>query len=88
MHLNPNLEKFAIKLENRRESALILEKVLFNKFHLNAVYTRIAFYANLWFGGVCPLEFNAISKLFREPGTDNPQVRISFLLLGNLNLHS
>jgi hypothetical protein len=43
MHLNPHLEKSATKLENRQESALILEKELFKKFHRNAASTRNTF---------------------------------------------
>jgi hypothetical protein len=62
MCLNPNLEKSAIKLENRRESALILEKVLFRKTHLNAAYKRIAFNANIWLKGGCPLVTNTSPK--------------------------
>jgi hypothetical protein len=48
MRLIPNLEKSAIKLENRQESALILEKELFKKIHLNTASTRIAFYVSIW----------------------------------------
>jgi len=47
MRLIPNLEKSAIKLENRQESALILEKELFKKIHRNTASTRIAFYGNI-----------------------------------------
>jgi hypothetical protein len=43
MRLIPNLEKSVIKLENRRESALILEKGLSKKIPLNTASTRIAF---------------------------------------------
>jgi hypothetical protein len=39
MLLNPDLEKSARKLENRRESALILEKGLFKKIYLNTPHT-------------------------------------------------
>ena len=45
----PHLEKSALKLEKECESALILEKGHHSKIHLNAVYTRIAFHASLWF---------------------------------------
>jgi hypothetical protein len=48
MRLILNLEKFATTLENRQESALILEKELFKKIHLNTASTRIAFYVSIW----------------------------------------
>jgi hypothetical protein len=48
MRLIPNLEKSARKLENRQESALILEKELFKKIHLNTAHMRIAFYVSIW----------------------------------------
>jgi hypothetical protein len=47
-NINPNLEKSTIKLEKGLESALILEKGLPEKIHLNAVYTRIAVHTILW----------------------------------------
>jgi len=36
MPLNHNLEKSVLKVEKRQESALILEKGLVKKMHLNA----------------------------------------------------
>jgi len=48
MLLIPNLEISAIKLENRWESALILEKELFKKVYLNTAYTRNTFYTRIW----------------------------------------
>jgi hypothetical protein len=39
MPLNYILEKSVLKLEKRRESALILEKGLFKKMYLNAAIT-------------------------------------------------
>jgi hypothetical protein len=47
MPLNHNLEKSVLKVEKRRESALILEKGLLKKIYLNAANTRNASYANL-----------------------------------------
>src|SRR6266704_141481 len=44
MRLVPNIEKSAIKLENRQESALILEKELFKRIHRNTASMRIALY--------------------------------------------
>jgi len=64
MHLNPNVEKSATKLENRQESALILEKELFKKIPLNTAYTRIAFYVSIWLKGVCPFDINATPKIY------------------------
>lgn len=62
-HLNLNLEISAIKLENRQESALILEKELFKKTHLNTASTRTAFYGSIWLKGVCLLDINATAKI-------------------------
>ena len=63
MRIIPNLEKSAIKLENRQESALILEKELFKKLHLNTASTRIAFCVGIWLKGICPLDINATPKI-------------------------
>ena len=62
MRLVPDLEKSAIKLENRQESALILEKELFKKTHLHTASTRIAFYVSIWLKWVYPLDINATPK--------------------------
>ena len=64
MRLVPDLEKSAIKLENRQESALILEKELFKKSPLNTASTRIAFYVSIWLKGVCPFDINATPKRY------------------------
>ena len=64
MHLNPNVEKSATKLENGQESALILEKELFKKFHRNAVSTRIAFYGSIWLKEGGPKDINATPKIY------------------------
>jgi hypothetical protein len=64
MRLIPNLEKSAIKLENRQESALILEKELCKKIPLNTASTRIALYVSIWLKGVCPFDINATPKRY------------------------
>ena len=64
MRLIPNLEKSAIKLENRQESALILEKELLKKILLNTASTRIAFYVSIWLKGVCPFDINLTPKRY------------------------
>ena len=71
MHLIPNLEKSAIKLENRQESALILEKELFKKIPLNTASTRIAFYVSIWLTGICSLDINATPKLHGSHKTES-----------------
>src|ERR1051326_1335490 len=64
MRLIPNFEKSAIKLENRQESALILEKELFKKIHLITASTRIAFYGSIWLKEGGPKDINATPKIY------------------------
>ncbi len=70
MRLISDLEKSAIKLENRQESTLILEKELFMKIYLNTASTRIAFYGSIWLKEVCPLDINATPKLHDSHKTE------------------
>src|SRR6266566_2197123 len=62
MPFNQNLEKSALKLEKRRESAIILEKGLFKKLYLNVANTRNASCANLWLRGIYPLKINGLRR--------------------------
>src|SRR5713101_3156144 len=63
MSLIPNLEKSALKLEKECKSALILEKGIPEKIHLNAVYTRIAFHESLWLKEFYPFAITAALKM-------------------------